>query len=61
MCFSRRPYWREEHWQGERKDPLWELFYREHEAERPQPIADRERAERDADRSREKVPAGMWV
>jgi hypothetical protein len=59
MCFSRKSYWREEQTREEWKDPVWDLFYRKHEGERPQWIADRERTERDAGESREKVPAGI--
>ena len=59
MCFSRRSFWREEDTQERRKDPTWEAFDREWPAERIQPIADRERSEREADRDRERVPAGI--
>ncbi len=59
MCFSRTKFSRE-HESGEvREDPVWRLFDREHEAERPRPSADRERMERDAEESREKVPVGV--
>jgi hypothetical protein len=61
MCFSRRSFWRDEEIGEGRKDPTWEDFDREHEAERVQSIADRERSERDAERDREKVPAGIGV
>ena len=57
MCFSRRSFWREEETREGRKDPTWEAFDRERDAERVQPIADRERSERDAERDRDKVPA----
>lgn len=59
MCFSRRSFWRDEGAREGRKDPTWEAFDREYEAERVQPIADRERSERDAERDREPVPAGI--
>ncbi len=59
MCFSRRSFWREEGTREGRKDPTWELFDREPEAEPVQPIADRERLERDAERDRERVPASI--
>lgn len=59
MCFSRRTYLREEQSEGVREDPVWRLFDREHEAERPRPIADRDRAERDAEESREEIPVGI--
>ena len=61
MCSSRRSFWREEEAQEPRKDPIWEAFDRERHAEPVQPIADadRERSERDAERDRERVPAGI--
>lgn len=58
MCFSRRSFSREEQTEQVRKDPVWRLFDREQEAERPGPVADRERDERDAGDSREKIPVG---
>ena len=57
MCFSRRDFSREERFREVRKDPVWDLFDRERETDRPQPITDRERMERDADDNRDKVPA----
>ena len=57
MCFSRRTYWREGESPEVRKDPVWDLFDREHEAERPQPVSDREREERSADDGRESILA----
>lgn len=59
MCFSRRPFWRDEEMEEPRKDPTWEAFHREWRAEPVQPIADRERSEHDAERDRERVPAGI--
>lgn len=57
MCFSRKPFSREEETREGRKDPTWDSFDREQDVERVQPTADRERSERDAERDREKVPA----
>ncbi len=59
MCSSRRSFWREEEAQEPRKDPTWEAFDRERHAEPVQPIADRERSERDTERDQERVPAGI--
>jgi hypothetical protein len=60
MCFSRRSSWREEDDSTRtREGRVWELFDRELEAERPRPIADRARAERDAEESREGIPVGV--
>jgi len=59
MCFSRRSFWRDEEIGEGRKDATWEAFDREQATERVQPIADRERSEGDAERDRERVPAGI--
>ena len=59
MCFSRRSLWRDEEIQEGRRDPTWEAFDSEQGTERVQPIADRERSEHDAERDRERVPAGI--
>ena len=59
MCFSRSSSWSEEEFGVVREDRVWRLFDREHEAERPRPIADRERAEREAEESRERIPVGI--
>jgi len=58
MCFSRTTFSRD-HGPGEvREDPVWRLFERGEQTERPRPIIDRERAERAAEESREEIPVG---
>ena len=58
MCFSRTTFSRE-HGSGEvREDPVWRLFEREEQTERPRPITDREQAAREAEESREEIPVG---
>jgi len=58
MCFSRTTFSREQGFGEVRDDPVWRLVDREHDTERPRPITDRERAEREAEDSREEIPVG---
>jgi hypothetical protein len=59
MCFNRKSHWREEEAWEVRKDPVWDLFDRERPYEQPQPIAERDRPERERDKDSEQVPAGI--
>ena len=60
MCFTRRSHWREEGGREGRRDPLWDLFYRETGPARPQPISAEGRdPEREAEEARDEASAGV--
>ena len=58
MCFTRTTFSREERFPETREGPVEKASDREHDAKRSRPSADRDRAQRDAEESREKIPVG---